>query len=52
MTIRGDSAEYDILYDACKSLEDDDLFTIEIGVREGMSSQVILDALSEKNIGI
>ena len=48
MTIRGDSAEYDILYDACKSLEDDDLFTIEIGVREGMSSQVILDALSEK----
>tara|TARA_R100000742_G_C4278148_1_gene100667 strand:+ start:621 stop:1199 length:579 start_codon:yes stop_codon:yes gene_type:complete len=53
--IRGDSTEYEILEEACKSLEGDDLFTAEIGVREGQGSKIILDSFVSKkhwHIGI
>jgi len=53
--IRGDSTEYEILEEACKSLEGDDLFTAEIGVREGRGSKIILDSFVSKkhwHIGI
>ena len=46
--IRGDSTEYEILEEACKSLEGDDLFTAEIGVREGQGSKIILDSFVSK----
>jgi hypothetical protein len=45
--ITGDSAEYELLHEACRTLGDD-LFTIEIGVREGAGSKVILDSLKDK----
>jgi len=53
--IQGDSTEYEILKEACNTLESDNLFTAEIGVREGKGSQIILNELSEKkhwHIGI
>ena len=52
--IAGDSFEYEILEEACKTLGDD-LFTAEIGVREGKGSQIILNELIKKkhwHIGI
>ena len=45
--IKGDSSEYEILEEACKTLGDD-LFTAEIGVRQGKGSQIILNQLIEK----
>jgi hypothetical protein len=53
--IDGDSIEYEILEEACKTLDKDDLFTAEIGVRQGKGSKVILDSLIFKkhwHIGI
>ena len=46
--IKGDSKEYEILKEACESLKRIDLFTIEIGVRKGQGSKIILDTLSNK----
>jgi len=53
--IQGDSTEYEILQEACQTLEGDDLFTAEIGVRQGQGSKIILDELISKkhwHIGI
>ena len=53
--IQGDSTEYEILKEACKTLNSDDLFTAEIGVRQGQGSKIILDELIFKkhwHIGI
>ena len=53
--IKGDSTEYEILKEACKTLNSDDLFTAEIGVRQGQGSKIILDELIFKkhwHIGI
>ena len=53
--IQGDSTEYEIIKEACESLEGNDLFTVEIGVRKGAGSKIILDTLSNKkhwHIGI
>ena len=53
--IQGDSTEYEILKEACKTLDTDDLFTAEIGVRQGQGSKIILDELIFKkhwHIGI
>ena len=53
--IKGDSTEYEILQEACDTLEGDDLFTAEIGVREGKGSKIILDSFKYKkhwHIGI
>lgn len=41
--IQGDSTEYEILQRACRTLGRDNLFTVEIGVREGQGSKIILD---------
>ena len=52
--IQGDSGEYEILYEACRTL-DNNLFTAEIGVRQGAGTKVILDSLKDKkhwHIGI
>jgi len=52
--IQGDSTEYEILEQACKTLGDD-LFTAEIGVRQGAGTKIILDTLKHKkhwHIGI
>jgi|TARA_R110000803_G_scaffold61042_1_gene120731 hypothetical protein len=46
--IKGDSTEYEIIQQACDSLGDN-LFTVEVGVREGKGSQVILESLKSKN---
>ena len=53
--IQGDSTEYEILQEACKTLNTDNLLTAEIGVREGQGSKIILDELIFKkhwHIGI
>tara|TARA_S200002703_G_scaffold23824_1_gene20694 strand:- start:99 stop:677 length:579 start_codon:yes stop_codon:yes gene_type:complete len=53
--IEGDSKEYEILIEACKSLTSDNLFTAEIGVRRGLGSKLILMNLQHKkhwHIGI
>ena len=53
--IQGDSKEYEILKEACESLEGDDLFTAEVGVRRGLGSKLILMNLKHKkhwHIGI
>ena len=53
--IQGDSTEYEIIKEACESLKGNDLFTVEIGVRKGAGSKIILDTLSNKvhwHIGI
>jgi len=53
--IEGDSKEYEILKAACESLEGDDFFTAEIGVRKGLGSKTIIDSLIFKkhwHIGI
>jgi len=53
--IQGDSTEYEILEEACKSLDNDDLFTAEIGVRQGKGTEIILNQLVFKkhwHIGI
>ena len=53
--IKGDSKEYEIIQEACESLEKIDLLTAEIGVRMGQGSKIILDTLSNKkhwHIGI
>ena len=53
--IEGDSKEYEILKEACQSLNGDDLFTAEIGVRRGLGSKLILMNLEHKkhwHIGI
>ena len=53
--IQGDSKEYEIIREACKSLDGDDFFTAEIGVRQGLASKIILDELLFKkhwHIGI
>ena len=53
--IEGDSKEYEILIEACKSLTADNLFTAEIGVRRGLGSKLILMNLQHKkhwHIGI
>ena len=47
--IQGDSTEYEILEEACKTLDGDNLFTAEIGVRQGQGSKIILDTLKNKN---
>ena len=47
--IKGDSTEYEILKEACESLKDNNLFTIEIGVRQGAGTKIILDTLKDKN---
>ena len=44
MAIAGDSGEYDILKKACTYVKGDNLLTCEIGVREGLGSQIILEA--------
>jgi hypothetical protein len=52
--IKGDSVEYKILQEACETLGDN-LFTAEIGVRQGAGSKVILESLKNKkhwHIGI
>tara|TARA_R100000541_G_scaffold44493_1_gene51585 strand:- start:132 stop:707 length:576 start_codon:yes stop_codon:yes gene_type:complete len=52
--IQGDSGEYEILHEACRTL-DNNLFTAEIGVRQGAGTKVILDSLKDKkhwHIGI
>ena len=52
--IQGDSTEYEILEQACKTLGDD-LFTAEIGARQGAGTKIILDTLKDKkhwHIGI
>ena len=48
--IQGDSMEYEIIKDACNSLEGDDLLTAEIGVRKGKGSKIILDTLVFKRL--
>ena len=53
--IEGDSREYELIREACKSLQGDDFFTAEIGVRRGLASKLILDELLFKkhwHIGI
>ena len=53
--IQGDSTEYEILKEACRSLNTDDLFTAEIGVRQGKGTEIILNQLVFKkhwHIGI
>ena len=53
--IGGDSKEYEILIEACESLTSDNLFTVEIGVRQGLGSKLILENLKHKkhwHIGI
>ena len=54
MTIRGDSTEYDLLKKWCETLpffeEPKSVTTCEIGVREGLGSQVIMMGL-RKRIG-
>ena len=53
--IQGDSTEYEILEEACRSLNTDDLFTAEIGVRQGKGTETILKQLVFKkhwHIGI
>ena len=53
--IAGDSKEYEILVEACESLTSDNLFTAEIGVRQGLGSKLILENLKNKkhwHIGI
>ena len=54
MTIRGDSTEYDLLKKWCETLpffeEPKSVTTCEIGVREGLGSQVIMMGL-KKRIG-
>ena len=53
--IGGDSKEYEILIEACESLTSDNLFTVEIGVRQGLGSKLILENLKNKkhwHIGI
>ena len=53
--IGGDSKEYEILIEACESLTSDNLFTVEIGVRQGLGSKLILEYLKHKkhwHIGI
>ena len=55
MAIAGDSGEYDILKKACTYVKGDNLLTCEIGVREGLGSQIILEAFKDKthwHIGI
>jgi hypothetical protein len=47
--IQGDSVEYEILKEACDSLENENLFTCEIGVRQGAGTKLILDSLKHKN---
>lgn len=52
--IQGDSTEYEILEEACKTLGNN-LFTAEIGVRQGAGTKIILDTLKDKkhwHIGI
>ena len=52
--IKGDSVEYKSLQEACETLGDN-LFTAEIGVRQGAGSKVILESLKNKkhwHIGI
>jgi hypothetical protein len=52
--IQGDSTEYEILEEACKTLGNN-LFTAEIGVRQGAGTKLILDTLKDKkhwHIGI
>tara|TARA_R100001377_G_scaffold85235_1_gene70936 strand:- start:175 stop:777 length:603 start_codon:yes stop_codon:yes gene_type:complete len=47
--IKGDSTEYEIIEEACDTLVNDNLFTAEIGVRQGIGSKIILDKLKHKN---
>jgi len=46
--IKGDSVDYEIIQEACETLGDN-LFTVEVGVREGKASQIILDSLKSKD---
>ena len=46
--IGGDSKEYEILIEACESLTSDNLFTVEIVVRQGLGSKLILEYLKHK----
>jgi len=55
VTIQGDSSEYDLLVKACSYIKTDNLFTCEIGVREGLGSKIILESFRKKthwHIGI
>jgi len=55
MPIAGDSVEYEILKNACTHVKGDNLLTCEIGVREGLGSQIILASFKNKlhwHIGI
>jgi len=52
--IQGDSTEYEIITEACKTLGDN-LLTAEIGVRQGKGTATILETLKDKkhwHIGI
>ena len=52
--IAGDSTEYEIITEACKTLGDN-LLTAEIGVRQGKGTATILETLKDKkhwHIGI
>ncbi len=46
--IAGDSKEYEILIEACKSWTSDNLLTAEIGVRQGLGYKLILENLKHK----
>ena len=55
MSIAGDRTEFEILKNACTYVKGDNLLTCEIGVREGLGSQIILNAFKDKthwHIGI
>ena len=55
MTIKGDSGEYELLTEAVKSsykLKTNNYYlTCEIGVREGLGSKIMMDAMETKNHG-
>ena len=52
MTIRGDSTEYELLKKWCTTLpfysEPESVLTCEIGVREGLGSQIIMMGIKER----
>ena len=46
--IEGDSTEYELLEKCCKLIKVEDPLTLEIGVRQGKGSQIILENLKNK----
>ena len=50
MVIKGDSSDYDYLAKWTKELKPQDFcLTVEIGVREGYSSDIIMKMLKDRN---